>query len=210
MRSSRASSKSTPKVDTSTTHPGKQTKYSFEEFKLYYESTERVTDRRIASNNLNYSICVAVLIGIGFLWNWSIDNPSYSYLSLTLVWVLAVVAALYTRLWLAQIKGYKQLNAAKFDVLNKMAPNIVFSDQLSNLDIEVISYNPFQKEWEEMEKLGGLQKKKRFNIIALSSSNQEYFIPQSFLGIFLLIMFIAFLSILLHVNFFVIQWENFL
>jgi hypothetical protein len=37
---------------------------SFDEFKLYYESTEKVTDRRLETNRWNYSICIATLVAI--------------------------------------------------------------------------------------------------------------------------------------------------
>ena len=39
-----------------------KTKLSFEEFQLFYESTEKVTDRRLNANRWNYSICIAILI----------------------------------------------------------------------------------------------------------------------------------------------------
>jgi hypothetical protein len=140
----------------------KQTKYSFEEFKLYYESAEKVTDRRIALNNWNYSICVAVLLAIGFLWNWSIDHIKYSYPCLTLVCLFSILAAIYTRYWLEQVKSYKRLNTAKFDIINKMAPDIAFDNQLFDKEIvDIVSSEPFKKEWEEVESLGGLQKKKK-------------------------------------------------
>lgn len=35
-------------------------KYSFEEFKLIYESAEKVTDRRLQTNRWNYVICIAI------------------------------------------------------------------------------------------------------------------------------------------------------
>src|SRR5438270_3003109 len=160
---STTASKSIKNDNLNTIQETKQTKYSFEEFKLYYESTEKVTDRRIANNNLNYSICVAVILALGFLWNWSIDHPKYSYPSLTLVCLLSIIAASYTQLWLAQIRDYKRLNTAKFGVLNEMAPHVAFSNQQSDKDVNIVSCNPFQKEWEKIQDLGGLQKKSRFN-----------------------------------------------
>jgi hypothetical protein len=36
-------------------------KVAFDEFKLFYESAEKVTDRRNAANRWNYSICIAIL-----------------------------------------------------------------------------------------------------------------------------------------------------
>lgn len=183
-------------------------KCSFEEFKLYYESTEKVTDRRITNNNLSYSICIAVLLATGYIWNWSISNSTYTDIGLTLVCTLSVIAILYTRLWLAQIKDFKRLNAAKFDVLNEMAPNLAFNDQKSEVDI--ISYEPFRKEWEKIKGLNGLQKRRRFNIVALSSSNQEYFVPQAFTVIFALPLVSSIITILFHFNIFIDAWKHFL
>ena len=199
-----------PEDKNSVVQGSKQIKYSFEEFKLYYESTEKVTDRRIANNNLNYSICVAVLIAIGYLWNWSIDHPKYSYPSLTLVCLLAIVAMLYTQLWLAQIRDYKRLNTAKFEVLNEMAPNIAFSEQKFSSEVDIISSKPFEKEWDKVKDLGGLQNKRRFNIIALKSSNQEYFVPQALFTIFILTAIATIFSFAFHFGPFIGQWKNFL
>jgi len=39
-------------------------RFSFDEFKLYYDSTEKVTDRRLETNRWNYSICVAILVAV--------------------------------------------------------------------------------------------------------------------------------------------------
>ena len=33
-------------------------RHSFDEFKLYYESAEKMTDRRIANNQWNYSVAL--------------------------------------------------------------------------------------------------------------------------------------------------------
>ena len=35
---------------------------AFEEFELFYKSTERVSDQRLALNRWNYAICTAILI----------------------------------------------------------------------------------------------------------------------------------------------------
>ena len=48
--------------------------YSFEEFKLIYESAEKVTDRRLTNNKLNYTICVATVVALGIIWKWSFEN----------------------------------------------------------------------------------------------------------------------------------------
>src|SRR2546423_109238 len=99
-------------------------KYSFEEFKLYYESTEKVTDRRIANNQWNYSVCVATIVAIALVWNWSIGNRGFAFLSLTIVTALSALGMLFSSFWIRQIADYKSLNTAKFKVLNDIAPNV--------------------------------------------------------------------------------------
>lgn len=186
-----------------------QPKYSFEEFQLYYESTEKVTDRRQNGNKLNYSICVAVLLAIAYIWNWSIDHPKYAYPSFTLIAILSLLAALFSRFWIGQIKDFKHLNAAKFYVLNDIiAPNIVFD--YKDVKYNIVSSNPFQKEWDNLNMIGALQARPRYDIRALESSNIEYFVPQAFVVFFCLFFLTAILPIVLHLNLFLIGWKNLL
>lgn len=184
-----------------------QPKYSFEEFQLYYESTEKVTDRRQNGNKLNYSICVAVLLAIAYIWNWSIDHPKYAYSGFTLIVVLSLLAVLFSWFWIGQIKDFKKLNAAKFHVLNDIiAPHIVFD--YKGTKYNVVSSNPFQKEWDMLKSTGALQARPRYNIRALESSNIEYFVPQAFIAVFCLFFLTAILPIVLHLNFFLVAWKN--
>lgn len=55
---------------------------SFDEFKLYYDSTEKVTDRRLETNRWNYSICIAMLVAIAIITNWSLTNPTLTWIGL--------------------------------------------------------------------------------------------------------------------------------
>ena len=126
---------------------------SFDEFKLYYESTEKVTDRRLETNRWNYSICIATLVAI------------------------AVLAILFCALWVGQIRDFKKLNNAKFMVLNDMAPNLEFDIKNPGA---VVSYRPFEREWDKLSELSALDEVGKSNIIALKSSNIEYFIPKAF------------------------------
>jgi hypothetical protein len=150
---------------------------SFDEFKLYYDSTEKVTDRRLETNRWNYSICIAMLVAIATITNWSLSNPSLVWVGLTADALLGIMAILFCALWIGQIRDFKNLNNAKFALLNEMAPNVDF-------DIEhpgtVISFCPFDKEWKRLKVQQALQDDGRSNIIALKSSNVEYFIPKAF------------------------------
>jgi hypothetical protein len=59
------------------TEAAESRKFSFDEFKLYYESTEKVTDRRLSANTWNYSICIAIIVAIAGIVKWSAGNPFF-------------------------------------------------------------------------------------------------------------------------------------
>lgn len=171
-------------------------KYSFEEFKLIYESTEKVTDRRLTNNKQNYAIGVAILGTIGIIWKWSIDNETYFFCGILLVLLLSFLAILFCTLWIGQIKDFKKLNAAKFDVVNEMTNSLYF--ECSDVNVELKSYKPFVKEWEKLTKINALQEEGQSNLIALKSSNTEFFIPAAFRIIFIVTLLISVLTIVIN------------
>jgi len=79
------------------TNDSKSKLVSFDEFKLYYESTERVTDRRLSANTWNYSICIAIVVAIAGIVKWSAGNSMF-YVGLTAVLVLCIMAILFCSL----------------------------------------------------------------------------------------------------------------
>ena len=168
---------------------------SFDEFKLYYESTEKVTDRRLETNRWNYSICIAILIAIATITNWSLSNPALAWVGLSADALLCTMAILFCSLWIGQIRDFKNLNNAKFAVLNEMAPSVDF-------DIEnpgaVTSFCPFDKEWKKLSELHALQEVGRSNLVALKSSNIEYFIPKAFGALFLVILLAVLVVVTTH------------
>lgn len=170
--------------------------YSFDEFKLMYDSAEKVTDRRIALNKFNYSICTAIFLAIAFLWNWSLTNAEYNYAGIFIVMIISIIASIFTFYWIRQIKDYKSLNNAKFNVINQMSTNLFFPSESSEIKID--SFEPFSKEWEELKQLSALQEQKRFKMIALKSSNLEYFIPKAFRIIFLTLSVLSLLAVILN------------
>lgn len=156
-------------------------KHSFDEFKLYYDSTEKVTDRRLDTNRWNYSICIAILVAVAVLTKWSLTTTNLIWVGFAAVAVLSAMAVLFCFLWIGQIRDFKKLNNAKFAVLNEMAPTLDFHPDRPG---EVTSYCPFDKEWAKLSKLDALSEVGRSNIIALKSSNIEYFIPKAFAVLF--------------------------
>lgn len=160
---------------------GRSEHVSFEEFQLYYESTEKVTDRRLDTNRWNYSICIAILVGIAAIARWSLASSALIWIGVVAIVVLSFMAILFCQLWVGQIGDFKKLNSAKFDVLNKMAPYIEF-----DLDHPgtMASFEPFKKEWEKLGELNAIEEVTNTSILALKSSNIEYFIPKAFTALF--------------------------
>lgn len=158
---------------------------AFDEFKLFYDSAEKVTDRRNAANRWNYSICIAIIGAIAAIISWSLGKPAFLLTGIACVVLLAGMAALYCTLWIGQIRDLKELNNAKFTVINEMASFVSFGDGNNE---NLISYKPFEKEWDALTKAKIAEEVKSINIIALKSSNIEYLIPKAFRVLFVLII----------------------
>jgi hypothetical protein len=172
---------------------------SFQEYKLYYESAERVTDRRLAMNRWNYSVSVAVVLAIGAVITWSASRESFAFVGVCGVLVLSIMAALLCTFWVKQIDDFKALNGAKFSILNSMAPDVVFDGPDGPSVAQ--SYRPFEREWDMLSASQAVQKVPRGRLrgaLVLSSSGAEYFIPKAlrilFLGIALTTVILAGLS----------------
>ena len=156
-------------------------KLSFDEFKLFYESTEKVTDRRLETNRWNYSICVAILTAIAAIAVWSLKDAKALAVGATAIALLCSVAIFFCALWIGQIRDFKKLNNAKFAVLNDMAPKIEFDLDHPGL---IESYCPFEKEWKKLQEIDALGEVGKSQIVVLKSSNIEYFIPKAFQTLF--------------------------
>ena len=62
---------------------------------------------------------------------------------LAAVLLLAAMAVLFCQLWVAQIRDFKRLNDAKFDILNRMAPLLAFD---SSGATPIYSFRPFERD----------------------------------------------------------------
>ncbi len=185
----------------------KNTKVSFDEFKLFYESTEKVTDRRLSANTWNYSICIAIVVAIASIITWSAKNAPFFYVGLLPIFVLSIMAILFCSLWTRQIADFKYLNNAKFKVLNDMAPHIEFDVSHPN---QLTSFCPFEKEWQKMEEVKAAVEVGQHKIIALKSSSIELFIPKAFKLLFSFINVSILIVIIFNWNSFINAWKSIL
>jgi hypothetical protein len=163
-------------------------KYSFEEFKLIYESTEKVTDRRLEANRWNYTVCIGVLLAIAGIINYSINNIPFFYIGLISIIVLSGMAISFCVHWIRQTRDFKSLNKAKFEVLNEMAPNVEYNPGNPGM---ITPFCSFEKEWKKLEKMEALQKAGKKKIVALKSTTIEYFIPFAFIFLFIGVILIV-------------------
>ncbi len=160
---------------------------SFEEFKLYYESAERVTERRLSTNRWNYSVCTAIVLAIGGVLSWSTSRESFRLVGVLGSIFLSGMAFFFCNYWISQIDDFKALNTAKFGLLNKMAPNVIFDG--SGTTSPARSFEPFEKEWKDLDNARALQPKptRVQRALALKSTRQEYFLPGAFRVLFVII-----------------------
>lgn len=169
--------------------PPQQPKVSFQEFALYYQSTVEVTERRIAMNRWNYSVLTATLIAIAFVLDWSTDKQSHMFVGVCGIIILCLTAIVLCTYWVNQISDAKNLNAAKFEVLEQMAPLVEFEGPAGPSMAK--SYEPFKREWSALQSaqaLTSVQAGAISNLKVLSASRAEYFIPKAFRALFVIIL----------------------
>jgi hypothetical protein len=91
-------------------NPGTDEKYLFEQYKLYVEMTDRISQRRATSNTF-YITANAALVTVA---SWFKDDfGKYIYL----VSGIGIIMALF---WFFSIRSYKQLNTGKFAVIREI------------------------------------------------------------------------------------------
>jgi hypothetical protein len=152
----------------------------FAQYQLFYESAERVTDRRLTLNRTNASLAIFIAAGIGLVVAWAFDKPDLRPVALLVSSFLSVLAALFCRWWWKQIEDYKALNSWKFKVLAAMSKNLISGDASQNRH----SFDPFFWEWE----IGKSDKQILRNFgtsKALGSTFSELVVPKAFLVFFI-------------------------
>jgi predicted Co/Zn/Cd cation transporter (cation efflux family) len=66
----------------------------------------------LETNRWNYSICIATLVAIAAITNWSLTNPTLTWIGLAADGLISVMAILFCALWIRQIRDFKNLNNA--------------------------------------------------------------------------------------------------
>jgi hypothetical protein len=175
--------------------------FPFDEFKLIYESAEKVTDRRLELNRSNASLSILVIAGMGITAGWAHDKPDTIWFAFGLTGAMSVLGYFFCLWWRQQLVSYKDLNTAKFDVLNEMAKNVVFPGYG---DRAVTSAEPFDREWQKLLKRKQLQPRRK-DVFALSASFSELTVPASFQVFFAITTISSLLVIIVRYGEFALQ-----
>lgn len=137
-------------------------------------------------NRWNYSVLTASLLAIGVILGWASSHDTFLLAGIIGILVLSAIACIMCLFWLRQIDDFKALNTAKFEVLNNMAPLVIFEGVDGPSPAQ--SFNCFDKEWQALSRAQALQSPSTGTFVrGLRSSSAERFIPRAFGVIFGLI-----------------------
>src|SRR2546421_4899522 len=126
------------------------------------------------------------MIEIATLASWTLSRSEFRLVTIVAILILAGMGALLCALWIGQIRDFKDLNSAKFEVLNAMAPLVRFGPTDDR-----ISYEPFSNEWKILQNKEATREVSAMKIVALRSSNAEFLVPTAFRWLFVLIIGVA-------------------
>lgn len=111
------------------TYPANEKWYShlLDQYKLYVEMADRISNRRATANSYFLSVNTAILAFVGYLT--SKDSTEN-------LWLLAAAGITLSYLWQALIRSYRNLNTAKWLVVHQIEKRLPIS--------------PYDAEWKAM------------------------------------------------------------
>jgi len=100
-----------------------------DQYKLYVEMADRISQRRTSANTYFLSVNSAILAFVGYLT--SKESPDY-------MWLLALAGCMLTLFWYNIINSYKNLNTAKWQVVQDIEKRLPIS--------------PYDAEWDAVQR----------------------------------------------------------
>ena len=147
-------------------------KILFEQYKLYVEMADRISQRRAQTNQFYIAILSALVVILSFV----VSNHLYSKILNLVFLVVAIVGILLCIIWFYNIQSYKQLNSGKFKVIHEMEV--------------ILPFPAYKREWEI---LGEGKKKKTY----FPLTHVEKYLPLIIAGLFVFLMICSIHSSLL-------------
>ena len=109
-----------------------------EQYKLFVEMADRVSERRLKTNQFYIGLISGLLVVLAFV----LSKDNFSNLKgyhNTVMLLVGVLGLLLNLIWLINIRSFRKLNSGKFKVIHEMEAKLPFQ--------------PYDREW-EIIKLG--------------------------------------------------------
>lgn len=118
-----------------------------EQYKLYVDTTNRVTDYRIRMNQFYLSLLSALLGLLAFI----IEKKPFPKAEILIILSISLLGIMLCITWYLNLESYRQLNSGKFSVINDME--------------EYLPHKCFKDEWEKYLEKGKPNKFRRLTKI---------------------------------------------
>lgn len=104
-----------------------------EQYKLYVEMADRISQRRTTANSYFLTVNSAILAFVGYLTTEA--SPDY-------MWLLALAGFMLTLFWHNVILSYRNLNSAKWQVVQDIEKRLPISPYDAEWDLVQRGHNP--------------------------------------------------------------------
>ena len=97
----------------------------FEQYKLYVEMADKISQQRLLSNSFYTTLNTILLTVLGVKWD-SMDN---------LLFLVAGIGIILSLIWFFNVRSYRQLNSGKFKIIQQMEEYLPFRAYKAEWDI---------------------------------------------------------------------------
>lgn len=151
----------------------KKTEHIFEQYKMYVESAEKVSDRRSNLNTFYLSLITTNGAVVGYLKTNTSENSIYLLIGLS---ISAILICVY---WVNLLENYRKLNSVKFKVIHEIEKELPL--------------NLYEYEWGKLGKGNDPNLYKKL-------SNVEKIIPTIFGFLFFIVIVFELISMIPNCN----------
>ena len=147
-------------------------KHLLEQYKLCVQMADKISSRRCSANNFFLSVNTLFLTAIGILSKLGFE---FSLFNISWIIIVSFSGILLCWTWLVTIRCYRNLNEAKFEIINRIE--------------EKLPVKAFETEW---ALLTGERKTDKYPHL----TRVERWVPRIFSFLYLVLIFLVFLSTL--------------
>ena len=125
----------------------KDTATLIEQYKLYVEMTDKVSERRIDATKLHISLLTALLAAVSLALGQNLSTKNQNFI-LVMTGIMGVALCF---VWFFNINTYRQLNSLKFKVIHEMEKELPFA--CYSREWEILDKNPKEYKYRRLWKI---------------------------------------------------------